>query len=125
MSVLEKSKPIEEMVLELYEPMEMESNLDEQDLNDLDIDYLDSTNTLQARLEAFGYHVPILKVRREMTFPVGNSKKFDLFNPSHDIYENKSFNEFQNIITRLRPGEQVEFKLQMNYKNIWRGLTGK
>jgi hypothetical protein len=83
--------------------------------------------SLKDRLESLGYEIPVLKVEREVTRLDWSSDDFRLPRSTHDIYEDVSYEEFQEILGRLSPSHDnsdvIRFKI--DYESIWRGLTGK
>ena len=127
MSVLEKLKTLDDLEsLTYFDSLEAElealSLLDTDSISDFGFN---KNEVLQADLRSRGYHIPTLSVERSVSLPQGIEKEFHLPTTTHDIYEETSFTEFRGLLAQLEPGEEVSFQLQLDFKSIWRGLTGK
>ncbi len=126
MSAIEKSKPLDDLESFTYfDSLEMEL----EKLSQLDADVkrsfgFNKNENLQMHLRSCGYQIPTLAVERSDLLPAGIEKEFHLPTTVHDIYEETTFNEFRGLLSRLQPGEEVSFQLQLDVKSIWRGLTG-
>lgn len=127
MSVLEKIKPLDDQEsLTYFDSLEAElealSLLDTESISTFEFN---KNEVLQADLRSRGYRIPTLSVERSSPLPMGIEKEFHLPTTTHDIYEETSFTELCGLLSKLEPGEEVSFQLQLDYKSIWRGLTGK
>ncbi len=87
-----------------------------------------SLNEMQFQLEANGYQVPVLQVERQIT-PLSELEddRFRLPITKHDIYEDVEYAELCDILNRINTAcsqdpEEIHFRI--NYRTIWKGLTG-
>ncbi len=119
MSAIEKTKPLDDLESFTYfDSLETEF----EELTQLDDDIksfkFNKNEDLQMHLRSRGYQIPTLSVERAVPLPSGIEKDFHLPSTTHDIYEETSFNEFRGLLSRLQPGEEVSFQLQLDYKDI-------
>ncbi|TFH29238.1 MAG: hypothetical protein E4G98_04180 [Promethearchaeota archaeon] len=87
-----------------------------------------SLNDIQVQLEAHGYQIPVLQVERQIT-PLTelDGDRFRLPITKHDIYEDVEYAELCDILKRItstysQNPEELYFRI--DYRSIWKGLTG-
>ncbi|MHA1518610.1 MAG: hypothetical protein ACTSRK_00370 [Promethearchaeota archaeon] len=83
---------------------------------------------MQVQLESNGYQIPVLQVERSIT-PLEelDEDRFRLPITKHDIYEDVEYRELCEILKRISPrysqnSEEIHFRI--DYRSIWKGLTG-
>lgn len=110
--------------------LEMPGKIQENNVSDVDEKYL--ANLLNPRfieenLEQLGYQIPKLYIQRQQESNSLKSEEFEL-PQSHDIYEETTFSEFQQILTRLKDSTYASNEViyfTINYQAIWNGLQRK
>jgi len=110
-----------------YEFVDLAESLDfSKRLDQIDISFNGSTS-LKERLESLGYQIPVLKIERDVPRLDWSSDDFHLPRSTRDIYDDVSYEEFQEIISRLGSiqGNSDVVRFKIDFESIWRGLTGK
>jgi hypothetical protein len=122
---LEKETKSSKLNLPLTILSESNSRLAKDENLGLDLEYLFNTKKMEEYLEAAGYQIPKLMIERSVFTFQSVPDDFQLPRKIHDIYEEKSFSEFQQILSRIQSPENskpdmIHFKI--DYKSIWRGI---
>jgi hypothetical protein len=76
-------------------------------------------------LEAQGYSIPKLLVERDKSESTDLSEGFELPVKVHDIYEETTFQEFRDILSRITTGKMVEpsyIRFKLDFQAVWVGL---
>lgn len=101
------------------------SRLAEDENLGVDLEYLFNAKKMEEYLEAAGYQIPKLMIKRSIAKFQNAPDDFRLPRKIHDIYEEKSYYEFHQILSRLLSAENSNSELihfKIDYKSILKGI---
>lgn len=84
-----------------------------------------NSKKMEEHLEAQGYQIPKLYIERQSSLQTPENEEFNLPLQSRDIYEETTYQEFQEILSRLQahydtPSDIIHFKI--NFEPIWKAI---
>lgn len=91
-----------------------------------DIHLLFNPHKLEDDLEQRGYQIPKLMIKRTAFHTGDYQKEYNLPISNHDIYEERTFPEFQKIVKRLYSSKNNESNVihfKIDYNAIWEAIT--
>lgn len=126
----ERKQEIEETEFEVSSPVlgDLEFTGFQEDRSEGEMIF-DSSVSIKTKLESKGFRVPVLQIERtSLPLNRGDDGTFQLPITKHDIYDDIEYAELNRILQRLDPTNKIEgevIRFRLDYRSIWKGLTGK